>query len=105
MISSDGDNARNVYIVVQFRRLSEIDTLSGKYYAQYYIESKWTEPQIINNYDPEKHWNPKLYIENSFQDATEKISYKTVNEGSSTTIIEKRYVKGMTKFFLNLTHN
>ena len=88
-------NARNVYIVTQFRRLSEIDTYSGKYYAQFYIESKWTDDTIHTyDYNSDRDWNPKLYIENSFQDMSEKISYKVFKNEKSTTIVEKRYVKG-----------
>jgi hypothetical protein len=83
-----------VYIVTQFRRLSEIDTYTGKYYGQFYIESKWIEPELIDVYQPDKHWNPKLHIENSFPDVSEKISFKVVKNEKTTTITEKRYVKG-----------
>ncbi len=97
-MSLNGEHTQKiVYIVTQFRRLSEIDTYTGKYYGQFYIESKWIEPELIDVYQPDKHWNPKLHIENSFPDVSEKISFKVVKNEKTTTITEKRYVKG--KFY------
>ena len=106
-LNSENHQPRNVYIVTQFRRLSEIDTYSGKYYAQFYIESKWNvnKAGAKDTYDPDHDWDPKLYVENSFQDMSEKISYKVMRNETSTTIVEKRYVKGFfLLFFFLLKH-
>jgi hypothetical protein len=88
------------YVRVTFEiwKIGEIDTMNEKYNAEYYIESKWFEDSSkLNNstYDPQKNWNPKLFIENAYQDLKEKIDYEINYEtDGSCCVIEKRHVKG-----------
>ena len=53
---------RVVQVTVEFIRLGEIDTMNEKYNAEICIESKWIEKDLIQNYNPEQHWNPQLII-------------------------------------------
>jgi hypothetical protein len=70
------EQPRVVQITVEFIKLGEIDTMNEKYSAEILIESKWLEPEFMTNYNPERHWNPQLYIENSLQDPKEKIKHR-----------------------------
>jgi hypothetical protein len=59
------------------------------------IESRWIEPTEITSYDPAKHWNPKLYIENVFQEPKEDVKYSLAYDNNNNLIVtEKREVKG-----------
>ena len=72
---------RVVQVTVEFIRLGEIDTMNEKYNAEICIESKWIEKDLIQNYNPEQHWNPQLFIENALQEPKEKIKYNIIREG------------------------
>ena len=76
--------------------------MNEKYTAEFHIESKWIESQKIANYDPKINWNPRLYIENAFQDLKEVINYeiRPINDETSM-IIEKRHVKGLFFIWVN----
>jgi hypothetical protein len=91
-----GSESRVVHIVVEFMRMGEIDTLNEKFHADLFIESKWIETENIGNeYDPKKHWNPRLYIENAFQEPKEIIRYEMSRDANNVLFItEKRVVKG-----------
>ena len=86
-----------VEIVIEFVKIGEIDTMNEKYQAEFNIESKWIEnDNTIIKYDPNKHWNPQLYIENALQLTKEQINYEIERKGDGTLwIIEKRNVKGI----------
>jgi hypothetical protein len=87
---------RVVHIVVEFMRMGEIDTLNEKFHAELFIESKWLETENIGpEYDPKKHWNPRLYIENIYQEPKESIRYEMSRDTNNNILItEKRVVKG-----------
>jgi hypothetical protein len=72
---------RVVQVTVEFIRLGEIDTMNEKYNAEICIESKWIEKDLIQNYNPEQHWNPQLFIENALQEPKEKTKYKMNRQG------------------------
>ena len=117
------DNGKKiVQVLVEFVRFGEIDTMNEKFIAELNIEAKWTDeiPSMADDqtdlFDPDKHWNPRLFVENVLQEPKEKISYemKPVNDcdsgGGSTDqnnntndeckkklfmIVEKRNIKGV----------
>ena len=72
---------RIVHVSVEFTRLGEIDTMNDNYNAEICIESKWIEKDHIQNYNPEQHWNPQLFIENTLIEPKEKIKYKIIRQG------------------------
>jgi hypothetical protein len=88
---------RIVRVMIEFTKLGEIDTLNDRFQAVFTIESKWIETRDtdMTEYDPSKHWNPKLFIENAFQDPKETISYSVSRNSDNTlTITETREAKG-----------
>lgn len=72
---------RIVHVSVEFIRLGEIDTMNDKYNAEICIESKWIDKDHIQNYNPEQHWNPQLFIENTLIEPKEKIKYNVIRQG------------------------
>ncbi|CAF2077030.1 unnamed protein product, partial [Rotaria magnacalcarata] len=104
----------------------EIDTLNEKYQAQASIEARWpielNELQLnptnddhtrlekgqrieLPNY-AEAHWHPKLYIENSFSELKEQITYsaKKLTYDNKIYVFETREVQGMFWEKLELQH-
>ena len=74
---------RDVQVTIEFIRLGEIDTMNEKYNAEICIESKWVEKDNnFQNYNPEQHWNPQLFIENALQEPREKTKYKMSRQGT-----------------------
>ena len=90
---------RNVEVQIVFIRIGEIDTMNEKYVAEVIIECKWIDIDIYGEYDPNKHWNPRLYIENALNLYHEKINYETKNLENGFEITEKRIAKGKRKIF------
>jgi len=82
-----------VKVRFEFRAILEIDSMNEKYSADVLIESEWSEDEEILNYDPEKNWNPKFYIENSLN-INEKIKYSVKKEENKWVITESRHVRG-----------
>ncbi len=72
---------RTIQVYFEFIRIGEIDTMNEKYNAEICIESKWIEKDHIQNYNPEQHWNPQLFIENTLIEPKEKIKYKIIRQG------------------------
>jgi hypothetical protein len=106
-----GSEPRVVYVVVEFMRMGEIDTLNEKFHAELLIESRWVETEHIGNeYDPKRHWNPRLYIENAYMEPKEIIRYEMSRDLNNVLYItEKRVVKGnfliiFGKFLLNIVN-
>jgi hypothetical protein len=78
---------RTIQVYFEFVRIGEIDTMNEKFNAEICIESKWIEKDFIQNYNPEQHWNPQLFIENAFQEPKEKIKYNLIREGKYFKIL------------------
>lgn len=101
-MDSDLNNIKFVEVFIQFVRIGEIDTMNEKYQAEVNIESRWiTNEQLNGKYDPNLHWNPKIYIENAFQEPKEAIKYEVGKDSlnlNNYVVIEKRNVKGISKF-------
>lgn len=85
---------KNVLITIEFVRIGEIDTMNEKYNAEILIETKWLSNEDIVEYNSERHWNPKLYIENALQEPKEKIKHTVYRENGEVWITETRFVKG-----------
>lgn len=88
---------RVVEVFFMFYKIGEIDTMNERFLAEVRIETKWIEPHLIETYDPKKHWNPKLYIENAMQLTKEDVRYKVAKDafdGRNTVVTEIRKVRG-----------
>ena len=85
--------SKTVSSAFEFVRIGEIDTIKETFQAEVIIESKWLSTEDIETYEPKKHWNPKLFIENAIV-VKEVVSYDVVKEQSQTYIQETRIVSG-----------
>jgi hypothetical protein len=83
----------------EFLTFGEVDTFREQFKASVLIRSRWIEPEAIDEYDPEKHWNPHLYIQNlMFEKFFETIKYKCVKlDNNRTEIHEIRTCQGLTR--------
>lgn len=91
---------KHVQVYIHFGRIGEIDTMNEKYQAEFTVESSWISNEPISNYDPNVHWNPKLYIENAIQEPKESIKYSLSRDANNNCIItEIRQVKGILILF------
>lgn len=89
-----------VMLSFEFVNIGVIDTMNEKFQAELIIQSKWEvypdlekNRDILNEYDPDRHWNPKLYIENAIN-VREEIDYEPSIEGDRYFITETRNTKG-----------
>jgi hypothetical protein len=60
------------------------------------IKSKWFETDRtieIKSYDPNIHWNPKLYIQNVLNDCKETVNYKVKSSENGVLITEYKTIK------------
>ncbi len=83
---------------IQFLNLGVVDTIHETFRASVLIKSRWREPIFIDEYKPERHWNPLLVVENGQTIPTvnwsEKVSYSVINLGDLTEITEARLIDG-----------
>ncbi|CAF1388982.1 unnamed protein product [Adineta ricciae] len=91
-----------------FLKIGEIDTLKEQFQAEAFIQARWAEPTLkgtnIDSFDPNKFWNPLLYVDNSVGDLKNDTWHKVVYDGIDTPMIyEMRKVKGV--FLENLELN
>ena len=98
---------KDVYTYVQFVNMGSIDFIHEIYRSNVIIKSSWIDDKKIDQYDPQKHWNPKLYIENGQTIPTvnwiENVTYETIPHPSFTEITEIRDITGnfeIIKFFI-----
>jgi hypothetical protein len=79
-----GNNIKTVYVNIDFKRIGVIDTMNEKFDAEVCIESRWIQKENIIRYNPDEHWNPKLYIENIVQLPKEnKVKYDLTRNGNT----------------------
>jgi hypothetical protein len=90
------NSQRQVQVSIKFLRIGEIDMMNEKYQAEILLESRWVETEKINEYDPKnwKHWNPKLFIENAFEDIKQQLNYGIAIENGKVIVTETRMVHG-----------
>lgn len=103
------DDCIYVEVTVEFLKLGEIDTLNEKFTAELAIESEWSTSEDISLYSDEKHWNPKIFIENCLQANEEKCNYRVSFENEQTIVRETKFIKGFVnnkpKLIYNKTNN
>jgi hypothetical protein len=80
--------------------MGEIDTMNEKYSAEVIIESKWSDfdPSIVE-YDPQKHFNPKVFVLNVLNEPKESVRYEVERESNCLKITEIKTVKGKLTYF------
>ncbi|UJR34994.1 hypothetical protein I4U23_027770 [Adineta vaga] len=105
---SNEDDQVNVELRLVFLKIGEIDTLKEQFQAEAFIQARWSEPTLkgtdIDSFDPNKFWNPLLYIDNSVGDLKYDIWHKVVYDGIDIPMIyEMRKIKGV--FLENLELN
>lgn len=86
--------AKLIEIRVEFLTIGEVDTMNERYEAEVRIKSRWYDEDIIEEYDKDKHWNPKLFIENALYDVKQDISYSVSKINDKTIVTETRIAKG-----------
>lgn len=91
---NDSSYAKLVWVRIEFLTFGEVDTFNEKYQAEVKIRSKWYDEGDIEEYDRDKHWYPKLYIENAMHDVKEEIKYTVTKLEDKVMITETRTAKG-----------
>lgn len=92
---------REVECRIEFVNIGEVDTYNEQFKAHVIIRSRWYEDGHIEQYSPEKYWNPKLFIKNLIPEKNyEAVAYKLIQFETNTEITEIRTCKGFL-FFLN----
>jgi hypothetical protein len=76
--------------------------MNEKYQAEIIIKSEWIENSDLTVYDPARHWNPQLFIENQLSATKENITYSVTKRNGFNLVTETRQVKGGS-FSLNST--
>lgn len=96
---------KEVELTFEFYRIGLIDSIAGKFEASLIIQAKWfddknlEENKDIMSYDAEKHWNPKLYIENDLS-VTEEMVHSVVQESESLVCVtEYKILEGCKSVF------
>lgn len=80
---------------IEFNKMGEIDTMNEKYSAEVIIESKWSDfDTSIVDYDPLKHFNPKVFVQNVLNEPKETVRYEVEREVNCLKITEIKTVKG-----------
>lgn len=84
-----------VEVRVEFITFGEVDTFNEQFKAHVLVRSRWFEDGHIEEYDPKKDWNPKLFVDNAIPEKYyEEIRYKMQQLGHRTEITEIRTCKG-----------
>jgi len=83
-----------------FLKIGEIDTLKEQYHADAFIQTKWRDPSLkmcdMEGFAPEKHWNPRVFIQNSVGDLKENTWHKVELDANGVpTVFEMRRIKGV----------
>lgn len=76
-------------------KIGQIDTKNESFYAEFFIEASWTDSLTESKYDPSKHFNPNIVINNSIGEPMQEISYNSKKlKPNSFRILERRKVQG-----------
>jgi hypothetical protein len=95
---------REVQVSIAFIQIGEIDSIKEYFNAKVTIEAKWIDNSLKSHfmisdskltYDIEKHWNPKLSVENFTTSLlTRELSHEIIKEGENIFVIEKKTLEG-----------
>ena len=92
--------SKSVTVGILIIRIGTIDIINEVYQAEVRIDSTWTDNQEILDYDPDKYWNPKIYVTNLTKKLKEEIKYITEKKDNGITqITESRIIKGNSGIF------
>ena len=83
----------DIQVSVKFRRIGEIDIMNEKFFAEFSVHIYWIDNSIIDEYDANKHWNPKIIIENAFTKSEEQVEYELTKMFDKTGVLETRKIK------------
>ena len=92
LLNKNTEKLRIVKIWIVFKRIGVIDFRNEKFNAEVHIESSWENHEEIILYDPNLHWNPKIYIKNGLSDLIEEFHYLMSQDRKIIT--EIRDIKG-----------
>lgn len=118
--SFSSTKVKEVEIRIIFLRIGDIDTLNERFFAEILIESKWEDPELNVEFDseisspndeeekelnqPNKYWNPKIYVENSLNDPKQTVYYKVKKEVVDNQLersdVDLKQLKSVAKFWL-----
>lgn len=88
--SPDQKGLKQVNVSLVFERVGDIDTIKELFFAEITMKVSWQlEQTLVGPYDPSKHWNPKVFIENMFVKPDQKVQY----EVKGNEIIETQKIK------------
>ena len=97
MADENNSSCKTVFVRIEFLNFGEIDTMNEKFYAEVRIRSRWTHSgEKIDKFDKDKHWHPKLFIQNALSDKYQEEKNYVVKQMDDDQIIvtEVRSVKG-----------
>jgi hypothetical protein len=80
-------------VSVKFYRIGEIDIMNEKFLAEFKLYISWEDDEVIDEYDPKKHWNPQIVIENAFTKSEEQVEYRLTKFADKTGVLETRHIK------------
>lgn len=92
-----------VEVAFEFVKIGEINTMNETFQAEIVIESKWETTEDLTIYDPKKHWNPNLYIDNAIN-IKEMLRYEVSLKDKTKIITEFRSIKGQFWERIDLQH-
>ena len=86
-----------VQLYLVFLRVGEIDNLKERFQAEAYFEACWEDNTIDpkDKFDPRRHWDPELFIQNAVGNLKQDIKYKIERVDNRTMIYEMRMIKGV----------
>lgn len=85
---------KKIHVTIEFENIGHVNQLNSKFDAEFYIELKWIMEEEAERYDPEKHWNPQMYIANAQSGISQDIRYEIFEEQNIRYVIESRKIKG-----------
>ena len=94
------NNRLTVEIRVIFLKLGIISTKDNKFSCEAFAEATWYDENFFKNsstieYDENKHWNPRLYIQNILNNQSQEIWYNIEKvDGAGCKVSERRRFKG-----------
>jgi hypothetical protein len=69
--------------------------LSDQFDGEASLEIEWVDSNVIDEYDPKQHWNPKIYVYNALGELKQQITHTIrKTEFGRTLICEQQKLKG-----------
>jgi hypothetical protein len=78
-----------------FSCAGQINTLSDQFDGEASLEIEWMDPNVMDEYDSIKHWNPNVYIYNALGELKQHITHTIrKTELGETIVCEQQKLKG-----------